>query len=271
MTSSIVEEIKQIGFDLGLKILLVLIVLLFGFKIVNFIEKRLFKNREWIKIDPTLQSFLRSFFKLGLKLLVVITAIYTAGIEMTTFVAVIGAAGIAIGLALQGSLSNLAAGVLIIALRPFKVGDYIEGVGHSGTATEIGLFYTHLTTPDNRAIIIPNANIANSSLINYGVFPTRRVDIELLVSQQSDVKVVKSVILSVVNNNALIIKDPLPFIRLSGHSSNALVFKLRVWVKTDDYWEVYFTLIEDIKDAFDLSGIEIPAAQLIFKTNNEAI
>ena len=271
MTDTLIEDIKQIALNIGLKILLVLVVLFVGFKVVNFIEKRMMKNRSWIKIDPTLQSFLRSFLKMGLKMLVIVTAIYTAGIEMTTFVAVIGAAGIAVGLALQGSLSNLAGGVLIIALRPFRVGDYVEGVGQAGTVTEIGLFYTHLTTPDNRAIIIPNANIANSSLVNYGVFQTRRVDIDIMVSNQSNVKAVKTVLLNVIEKNQMIMKEPEPFVRLAGHSVNALNFKLRVWVKSDDYWEVYFTLMEDVKEAFDMSGIEIPSPQVIIKSNNETV
>ena len=189
-----ISQLKMIGLSFGIKLITVLAVLIIGFKIVSIIEHRMMKMKSYLKIDPTLQSFLKSFSKMGLKLLVIVTAIYTAGVEMTTFVAVIGAAGIAIGLALQGSLSNLAGGVLIIALRPFKVGDYIEGAGKAGTVTEIGLFYTHLTTPDNIAIIIPNANMANSALVNYGVFPTRRVDLEFSVAYQTSISDVKNVI-----------------------------------------------------------------------------
>jgi small conductance mechanosensitive channel len=185
---------------------------------------------------------------------------------MTTFVAVIGAAGLAIGLALQGSLSNLAGGVLIIALRPFKVGDYIEGVGQAGTVTEIGLFYTHLTTPDNRAIIIPNANIANSSLVNYGVFPTRRVDLEFSVSYDSSISHVKDVIQTVLEKNTQILSEPAPFVRLASHGASALNFKVRVWVMTEDFWDVHFALIEDVKLAFDQAGIEIPYPHMVIQT-----
>lgn len=259
----VLDELKRIGLDLGTKFLMVVIVLIVGFKIVSFIEKRMMKNRSWIKIDPTLQSFLRSFTKMALKMLVIVTAIYTAGVEMTTFVAVIGAAGLAIGLALQGSLSNLAGGVLIIALRPFRVGDYVEGSGQSGTVTEIGLFYTHLTTPDNKAVIIPNASIANSSLVNYGIFPTRRVDLDFSVAYNSSIKLVKQVILDVVERNPMILNDPEPFIRLAKHGASSLDFKLRVWVNSPDYWDVYFTLLEDVKEAFDLAGIEIPYPHMV--------
>ncbi|MDH8679939.1 mechanosensitive ion channel [Fusibacter bizertensis] len=264
-----IENLKTIGFEMGIKFISVVLVLVIGFKLVNIIEKRLLKSRSWISIDPTLKSFLRSFMKMGLKAMVLVTAIYTTGIEMTTFVAVIGAAGLAIGLALQGSLSNLAGGVLIITLRPFKVGDYIEGAGQAGTVTDIGLFYTNLTTPDNKAVIIPNASIANSSVVNYGVFPTRRVDLEFSVSYQSAIKDVKRVISNVVDQNSLILREPEPFVRLAKHGSSSLDFKVRVWVNASDYWDVYFTLIEEIKEAFDREGIDIPYPHLVVISNNE--
>lgn len=257
-----ISQLKMIGLSFGIKLITVLAVLIIGFKIVSIIEHRMMKMKSYLKIDPTLQSFLKSFSKMGLKLLVIVTAIYTAGVEMTTFVAVIGAAGIAIGLALQGSLSNLAGGVLIIALRPFKVGDYIEGAGKAGTVTEIGLFYTHLTTPDNIAIIIPNANMANSALVNYGVFPTRRVDLEFSVAYQTSISDVKNVITGVTDQHPLILKDPEPFVRLAKHGASSLDFKVRVWVKASDYWEVYFSLLEEVKEAFDQAGVEIPYPHL---------
>lgn len=257
-----ISQLKIIGLSFGIKLITVLAVLIIGFKIVSIIEHRMTKMKSYLKIDPTLQSFLKSFSKMGLKLLVIVTAIYTAGVEMTTFVAVIGAAGIAIGLALQGSLSNLAGGVLIIALRPFKVGDYIEGAGKAGSVTEIGLFYTHLTTPDNIAIIIPNANMANSALVNYGVFPTRRVDLEFSVAYQTSITVVKNVITEVTNQHPLILKEPEPFVRLANHGASSLDFKVRVWVQASDYWEVYFSLLEQVKEAFDHASIEIPYPHL---------
>jgi len=265
MNISYLEEIKKIGFDLGSKILLVLVVLLIGFKLTKIIEKRMTKNKSWIKVDPTLQSFLRSFLRIGLKLLVIVTAIYTAGVEMTTFVAIIGAAGLAIGLALQGSLSNLAGGVLIVSLRPFRVGDYIEGVGQGGTVTDIGLFYTNLRTPDNKAIVIPNANIANSSLTNYGIFPTRRVDLDIPVSYKNEISHIKKIIHVAIDQNPLIIREPAPFVRLWNQGETALNFKVRVWVKSDDYWDVYFDLTESIKVLFDENDVEIMTPHLVFK------
>ena len=269
MSEQLLHDIKLMGVDLGIKVISVLLVLIIGFRIVRFIEKRIMKNRSWVKTDPSLQSFLRSFMKMGLKLLVIVTAIYTAGIEMTSFVAVIGAAGLAVGLALQGSLSNLAGGVLIIALRPFRVGDYVEGVGQSGTVTDIGLFYTHLTTPDNRAVIIPNASIANSSIVNYGIFPTRRVELEVVVSNQAKINTVKSVIHEVISQNKMIIDSPEPFVRLSSHGAASQNFTIRVLVLAVDYWDVHFTLIEALKEAFDLAGIEVPLPRLVINQNGE--
>lgn len=269
MDSAILEELKQMALSLGSRLLMVLAILVIGFKITKWIEKRMTKNKAWIKIDPTLQSFLKSFLRMGLKLLVVITAIYSAGVEMTTFVAIIGAAGLAIGLALQGSLSNLAGGVLIVSLRPFRVGDYIEGVGQGGTVTEIGLFYTHLKTPDNRAVIIPNSNIANSSVVNYGIFPTRRVELDVNVSFRNDVSQIKNLIHSVIESNSQILQDPLPFVRLWNHGESSLNFKVRVWVKSDDYWDVYFNMTEQIQTIFNENKIEIATHPLVLNKQSE--
>lgn len=260
------ETIKTLALEIGLKFLMALIVMIIGFKIVSFIEKRMLKAKSWVKIDSTLQLFVRSATRMGLKLLVLITAIMVAGVPMTTFVALLGAAGLAIGLALQGSLSNLAGGVLIIGLRPFKVGDYIDGAGHSGTITEIGLFYTHMTTVDNRVIIIPNATIANSSIINYVFYPTRRLDLDFGVDYNSDINKVKGILMDTIMKHPLVLKDPEPFVRLGKHADSALIFKTRIWVNTSDYWSLNFDLQEQVKEAFDANGIEIPYPHMVIQS-----
>ena len=263
---SMIETLKTLVMTFGFKLLSGLIILIVGFKIVNIIDYKVNRGRNFIKIDPTLKSFLSSAMRMGLKSLVIITAIVQLGIPMTSFVALIGAAGLAVGLALQGSLANLAGGVLIIFLRPFKVGDFIEGNGHSGTVRDIGLFYTHLTTPDNRSVIIPNSGLANSSLINYSEHSERRVDFDFGVSYNSDIKTVKKVILEVIERNELILKTPEPFVRLANHGASSLDFKVRVWVESADYWEVFFTLQEEVKEAFDQAGIEIPYPHMVVQT-----
>ena len=263
MTLFTLEQLKVYLTTAGLKLLYGLLILFIGFKIINYIEKRTNNAKSFIKIDPTLQSFTKSAMRMGMKIMIVITAMYTMGVDMTTFVAIIGAAGIAIGLALQGSLSNLAGGVLIITLRPFRVGDYIEGAGHAGIITNIGLFYTYLTTFDNRAIVIPNSDVANGSIVNYSAFPTRRVDMVFGVGYGSDIEKVKSVILDVISKNEMIKQDPAPFVRLANHGASSLDFKVRVWVNSEDYWEVYHTMMENVKKAFDAENIEIPFPQMV--------
>lgn len=262
------ELLKTWVMGLGIKVLAGVVILIVGFKLVNLVDSRLQRRKDFIKIDPTLKSFLSSALRMGLKTLVLVTAIISMGIPMTSFVALIGAAGLAVGLALQGSLSNLAGGVLIIFLRPFKVGDFIEGNGHSGTVRDIGLFYTHLNTPDNRSVVIPNSGLSNSSLINYSEHSERRVDFEFGVSYDSNIKDVKRVIRSVIDKNEMIMQEPEPFIRLANHGASSLDFKVRVWVKAEDYWEVFFTTQEEVKEAFDQAGIEIPYPHMVVQTQS---
>ncbi|MGX8797315.1 mechanosensitive ion channel family protein [Fusibacter sp. JL298sf-3] len=266
-------ELKDKLFDsayvLAKDLLVALIVLFIGFKIVKFIEKRVFGKVGFLKVDETLRRFLRTILSVTLRAVVVITAVGIAGVPMATFITLIGTAGVAIGLALQGSLSNLAAGVLIIALRPFKVGDFIDGGGHSGTITDIGLFYTRMTTVDNRAIILPNADLSSSSIVNYGYYDKRRLDMTFGVGYDSDISKVKTTILEVVNKHPMMLNDPEPFVRLSEHGDSALVFTLRVWVKTPDYWALHFDLQEQVKEAFDANGIEIPYPHLVVQNKAE--
>lgn len=263
---STIEAFKTSIMEFGFKALSSILILIIGFKVVNLIDYRLNRGKNFIKIDPTLKSFLSSATRMGLKGLVVITAILQIGVQVTSFIAILGTAGLAVGLALQGSLSNLAGGVLIIFLRPFRVGDYIEGNGHSGTVRDIGLFYTHLTTPDNKAVIIPNSGLANSSLTNYSEHSERRVDFEFGVSYDSDIKTVKKVILEVIERNELILKTPEPFVRLANHGASSLDFKVRVWVASENYWDVFFTTQEEVKEAFDKAGIEIPYPHMVVQT-----
>lgn len=255
--------VKKAIISYGTKIIVALLVLYIGFKITNYLQKVIMKSKSWQKMDPTLQSFSGSAFKFALKALVLISAILIAGVPSATFVAVLGAAGLAIGLALQGSLSNLAGGVLITALHPFRVGDYIEGAGHAGTVSDISLFYTELTTPDNRKIVIPNSSISGSSVVNYSANDTRRVDFEFGVGYGSSIDHVKRTLRGVIDGNDKIKRDPEPFIRLASHGDSALIYKVRVWVDAADYWDVYFTMMEEVKEALDRENIDIPYPQRV--------
>ena len=191
-----------------------------------------------------------------------VSAALIIGIPSASFIALLGTAGVAIGLALQGAFSNFAGGVMILIFRPFKVGDYIDASGLSGTVNDISIFYTVLKTPDNKHITIPNGTLMNSSVTNYSAEETRRLDIDFSVSYDSDIEKVKSLILEKANSHSAVLQDPVPFCRLTSQSDSALVFTLRVWCNSGDYWDAKFDLNESIKKAFDENGIVIPYQQL---------
>jgi small conductance mechanosensitive channel len=217
---------------------------------------------EKTQIDATLKPFIISIVDALLKVLLALSIIGILGVDTTSFAAVLGAAGLAVGLAFQGSLSNFAGGVLLLSLRPFKVGDYIEANGYSGTVEAIQILYTQLNTPDNKVIFIPNGSLANNSIVNYSVKETRRVDLTFGVGYEQEAEKVKKVLEEICNTHPLVLQEPQPFIRMSSHGESAIVFTVRVWVNTPDYWSVYFDLMENVKKRFDEEGIAIPYPQM---------
>lgn len=242
----------------GQKIILAIIVLIIGLLLIKHISKLLNKSLSKGNVDKSLHSFLNSITRMSLNILLFITIAYILGVKMTAFVTILGAAGLAVGLALQGSLSNFAGGVLIILLKPFKVGDFIEGAGHAGTVTEIQVFHTILNTPDNRIIVIPNGNLSNSSVTNYSTKDTRRVDLTFGVSYQDDIAKVKNVLTRIANEHELILKDPAPVIKLAELGDSSVNFILRVWCQSENYWTVHFDLLENVKLEFDKENINFP-------------
>jgi small conductance mechanosensitive channel len=192
---------------------------------------------------------------------VIIAAIGQLGIQTASFIAVFGAAGLAIGLALQGSLANFAAGFLLVILRPFRVGDFIEAAGVSGTVDAIEIFNTTLKTPDNRLIIIPNAKLSGDNIINYSAMDTRRVDMTVGVGYDADLSVVKTVLNDIISKDERVLSDPEPQIAVAELADSSVNFVVRIWVKTDDYWGVKFDTTETIKVRFDAEGIGIPFPQ----------
>ncbi|MCY6482866.1 mechanosensitive ion channel [Clostridium aestuarii] len=242
----------------GMKLITAVVVFLIGMKIIKYLVKIIEKAVKKSKVDKSLESFILSVTRIALKILLFITVIGMAGVETTSFVAIIGSAGLAVGLALQGSLANFAGGVLILLLKPFKLGDYIEVAGYAGTVEEIQVFYTTLKTPDNRMILIPNGSLSNASAVNYSAMPTRRVDLVFGVGYEEDVNRVKSVLKDIMQNHKLILDDPEPFIRVGEHGESSVNFVVRVWCKSEDYWTVYYDLLEIVKIRFDEEGINIP-------------
>lgn len=256
------QSLNQLIITFASRILLSITILVVGLNVIKRVIKLIQITFERINLDKSLKSFLLSIIKVCFQILLIITIASMLGAEMTSFVAIIGSAGLAIGLALQGSLSNFAGGVLILVLKPFKAGDYIEAAGYSGTVEEIQVFYTILNTPDNKKVIIPNSNLSNSGTINYSANPTRRVDFIFGVGYEDDIFKVKETLQKIANEHPLIFKDPEPQIVLGKHDASSINFFFRVWVKTEDYWKVHFDIMEIVKIEFDREGINIPYPQM---------
>ncbi len=259
---NIINNLSNKSVDFVLKIIGALLVLLIGFKVISVLESKLKKPHKFSKLDPSVKTFMISFMTIALKILVVIIVLSIVGVPMASLVTVVGSCAVAIGLALQGGLSNIAGGLMILIFKPFKVGDYISTNGMDGTVKAITMFYTTITTVDNKVIQLPNGNLSNSNIINYSANEKRRVDIDLSVSYNSDIDKVKKIINNVIEKQELILDDEEKFVRLRLHADSALIFTLRVWTKTEDYWTVYFDLMEQIKKEFDKNKIEIPYNQL---------
>ncbi|WP_457623760.1 mechanosensitive ion channel domain-containing protein [Persephonella sp.] len=227
-------------------------------KIANIVNRLLERS----EVELTLARFLGNLVYAVLLILVIIAALGTLGVQTTSFVAILGAATLAVGLALQNNLSNFGAGAVLLLFRPFKVGDFVEAGGASGTVEELGIFNTKLKTPDNRIIIIPNSNIIGGNIVNFSAEDTRRVDLVIGVSYEDDLKKVKEEIWNILNSEDRILKDPSPTVALSELADSSVNFVVRSWVKREDYWGVYFDLLERIKIRFDEVGISIPYPQM---------
>ncbi|MER0279021.1 mechanosensitive ion channel domain-containing protein [Clostridioides difficile] len=254
----IMESFLEWATTSGVKLIIGILILSIGFKIIKKFVNHVMLLLGKRDIDLTLRRFLKSLLLSVLKVAVVIIVLEYWGMSLSSFAAVIASAGVAIGLALQGSLSNFAGGFIILLIRPFKVGDYIEAAGHGGTVEQIGLFYTQLVTPDNKQILIPNGSVSNDSLTNYSAKNTRRVDLTFSVGYEDDIVQVRRVLKEIVNNHKLIINEPEPFIGIVEHGDNAIKFAVRVWCNTEDYWTIYLDLLEEVKVRFDEEGITIP-------------
>ena len=245
----------------GLKIIAALVILSVGRWLARFIKSIIKKIMLKLEIEPTLISFTADLAYFALLVFVVIAALGQLGIQTTSFIAVIGAADLAIGLALQGSLANFASGFLMILFRPFKVGDYIEGAGVGGTVEKIKIFTTQLQTPDNKTIIIPNAKLTNDNIVNYSSKGTRRVDLIFGISYGDDIDTAKKIMSDVIAADERILKDPPPRIVVFELADSSVNFAVRPWVQSADYWNVRCDLVETIKKQFDKNGISIPFPQ----------
>ena len=259
-----VESLLPRALDFVIEVALAFVFIIIGMKLIGWVRKILRKSLERNHADTGLVQFLDSLVKYGLYILLALTILQRFGVQTTSIVAAIGSVGVAIGLALQGSLSNFAGGVIILLIKPFKVGDYVIQGSLEGTVSEIQLFYTTLTTGDNRKIIIPNGQLADNSLINATAADTRRVDIKVGISYNSDVKLAKDLLLKLGENDPDTLKEEgkAPMAAVDELADSSVNMLLRVWTPTDKYWDVKFRLTEAVKTTFDEAGIEIPFNQL---------
>jgi small conductance mechanosensitive channel len=245
----------------GLSIIGAAVILIIGRLISNLLGKMVAKSLERAKIDPSLIGFLVSLTKIGIMVFAVIAALAKFGVETTSFVAVMGAVGFAIGFALQGSLSNFAAGVMILFFKPIKVGDLVEVSGHLGTIEDISLFVTIMNTLDNRRIIIPNGKITSDVINNLNANGLRRVDMTAGISYGDDMNLAKKLCLEVLQNHPQILAEPAPQVAIAEMADSSVNLVVRPWVHPDHYWDVWFDVTQGIKDAFDTNGITIPFPQ----------
>ena len=261
LTKDMMSSLIEIGSSIGISLLMALAILIVGRQLVKLILRLITVALEKSKVEDTVRIFVTNLLNTLLMILVFIAAINQLGIETTSIIAVLGAAGLAIGLALQGSLSNFAAGILIVIYRPYKVGDYIEAGNHAGTVKDIQIFSTVLKTPDNKIVVVPNGSIMNGSIVNYSDQDTRRVDLIISCSYEDDIDKVKSVLEDILKKEKRILKDPKPQIAVAELADSSVNFIFRPWVKRTDYLPVYYSLLEEVKKRFDKEGISIPYPQ----------
>ena len=254
----------------GIKIIGAFAVFIIGKWLAKLLTKLFRKGLEKSDTDIMLIKFLGDLVYFGLFVLVIIAALGTLGVNTTSFAAIVGAAGLAIGLALQQNFSNFGAGVIILFLRPFKVGDFVEAGGATGVIESISIFNTTVKTGDNKIIIVPNSNIIGGNIVNYSKEPVKRIDLVIGVGYEDDLKLVKSTLGEILNSHPKVLKDPVPAVALAELADSSVNFNVRPWVKSEDYWEVRSELLETVKTTFDEKGINIPYPQIDVHVDNKA-
>ena len=240
-----------------------ILVLIIGFFLIKGIMKALRKLKSFEKLDQTTTRFILNFVKWLLYVLLIIAVIGMLGVPMAEVIAVLASAGVAVGLALQGALSNLAGGILLMILRPFKVGDFVEAGGAAGFVQSINLFYTVVLTIDNKRVTVPNGNLMNANVTNYTAEDKRRVDLVFACAKSEKPAEIQQCILDAVAGSKYALTDPAPFARISGGTNEAMEFTVRVWCKTEDYWDLYFELNQIIVEAFGAKGVQTPALRVL--------
>ena len=256
------KDIREFFTTQGINLLRGVFVLVVGFFLVHWILKLVSRNQKYIRMDPTLKGFLDNLLRIALYIIVILTAVSVIGIPMTSVLTLVASAGVAISLSVQGALTNLVGGVMLLLLKPIKVDEYIKVGDVEGTVKRIGAFYTELATPDNRYITMPNSSLTNTAIYNNARLGTRRLDVFFSVSYDADIDHVKQVLTEVIGRCEGILPDPAPAVKLTECGDSAMRYVIRVWTKGSDYWNANFFLLEEGKKALDAAGIPIPYPQM---------
>ena len=263
MVNDFIAKALNAGIDLGGRILAALIIFIIGKFLINWANKLFATMLQKRHVDASIQSFLKSIVNITLLVMLFLVVIGKLGIELTSFAALLASVGVAVGMALSGNLSNFAGGVIILVFRPYKVGDYIEAsTGASGTVTDIQIFHTVLTTPDNKVIFAPNGAMSGAVVTNYSRKDTRRLDFTFGVEYGTDFNQAKAIILEIINKDNRIMKDPAPFIELGALADSSVNITVRVWVNASDYWAVNFDMNKNVYATFNEKGVSFPLPQL---------
>ena len=263
----LIQQVITMGMEAGKSILFAIFIAVIGRYAIKFINKLVARMLERRNVEPTVQSFLKSFVNILLVTLLIITVIGTLGVNTTSLAALLASAGLAVGMALSGNMQNLAGGLILLFFKPYKIGDFIEAQGVSGTVIAIQIFHTILTTPDNKVLFIPNGPLSSGTVINYSRNEIRRVDFTISVEYGTDVEKVKSVTLDLLKSDSRILEEPAPFIAVKELADSGVNFTLRVWANAADYWDVFFDTNERIYAEYNKQGINFPFPQLQIHQN----
>ena len=258
----LIAQVTTTGIEMGKSILFAIVLAVAGRYVIKFINKMVAGMLERRNVEPTVQSFLKSFVNITLIILLIIMVVGTLGVNTTSLAALLASAGLAVGMALSGNLQNLAGGIILLFLKPFKVGDFIEAQGVSGTVMAIQIFHTILTTPDNKELFIPNGALSSGNITNYTKNDLRRVDFSIGVEYGTEVDKVKQVTLDLLKQDSRIMQDPVPLIAVKELGDNGVIFVIRVWAKASDYWGVFFDTNERIYAEYNKQGIGFPFPQI---------
>lgn len=268
-SSAFWDKVKELVATFGGRILAAAAVLIIGAFVIKFVTKGVKKAIGKTKLDLAVQKILVKFIKGLLYILLIIAVVDILGVSMSSVIAILASCGLAVGLALQGALTNLAGGLMILIFKPFRLDDYVEGSGVQGVVKDISIFYTTLLTLDNKKVLVPNGDLMNATITNYSAEPIRRVDVDYKITNDADAEQVKKVLLEACANTELILADPAPFTRMTAVDDDTYIFTVRGWCKTSDYWDAYFNTVENCSKALQDNGIDDPEERIVVRLQKE--